>query len=124
MATIEIEVAHGLPRYTSTISDELQQVLYGVGCRDANTTITPDSALRYARRVIARVNKEEDNAEGHKIKTTTGIIEVLGLSHKRDKQCDPRLVWEMFHKIHHMYSDIKNKEEINAALLLTLLMSS
>ena len=25
----------------------------------------------------------------------------------------------MFHKIHHMYSDIKNKEEKNAALLLT-----
>ena len=25
----------------------------------------------------------------------------------------------MFHKIRHMYSDIKNKEEINAALLLT-----
>ena len=25
----------------------------------------------------------------------------------------------MFHKIYHMYSDIKNKEEINAALLLT-----
>ena len=27
----------------------------------------------------------------------------------------------MFHKIHHMYSDIKNKEEINAALLLTII---
>ena len=25
----------------------------------------------------------------------------------------------MFHNIHHVYSDIKNKEEINAALLLT-----
>ena len=25
----------------------------------------------------------------------------------------------MFHKIYHVYSDIKNKEEINAALLLT-----
>ena len=25
----------------------------------------------------------------------------------------------MFPKIHHMYSDIKNKEEINAALLIT-----
>ena len=25
----------------------------------------------------------------------------------------------MFHNIYHMYSDIKNKEEINAALLLT-----
>ena len=25
----------------------------------------------------------------------------------------------MFHRIYHMYSDIKNKEEINAALLIT-----
>ena len=25
----------------------------------------------------------------------------------------------MFHKVYHMYSDIKNKEETNAALLLT-----
>ena len=57
MATAEIEGAHGLPRDTSTISDELQQVLHGVGRRDANKTITPDSALRYARRVIGRVNK-------------------------------------------------------------------
>ena len=57
--------------------------------------------------------------EGQKRKTRTGIIKVLGLSHKREKQCDLRLAWEMFHKIHHMYSDIKNKEEINMALLLT-----
>ena len=42
---------------TSTISDELQQVLYGVGRRDTNNAITPASALRYARRVITRVNK-------------------------------------------------------------------
>ena len=62
MAKTEIEVAHGLPRDTTTISDELQQVLDGVGRRDANKTITPDSALRYARRVIVCVNKEEDNA--------------------------------------------------------------
>ena len=54
VATTEIEGAHGLPRNTFTISDELQQVLYGVGRRDANNTITPDSALRYAHRVIAR----------------------------------------------------------------------
>ena len=62
METTEIEGAHGLPRDTCTISDELQQVLYDMGRRDANNTITPDSALRYALRVIARVNKEEDNA--------------------------------------------------------------
>ena len=78
MATAEIEVAHGLPRDTCTISDELQQVIYGVGRRDANNTITPDSTLRYARRVIARVNKEENNAEGQKIKTRTRIIKVSG----------------------------------------------
>ena len=76
-----------------TISDELQQVLYGVGRRDANNTITPESALRYAHRVIASVNKEEDNADGHKRNKRTGIIKVSGLSHKRAKQCGPSLAW-------------------------------
>ena len=119
MATTEIEDSHGLQRDTTTISDELQQVLHGVGRRDVAKTITPDSALRYARRVIAQVNKEEDNAEGQKRKTKTGIIKIPGSSHKRAKQCDLRLAREMFHKIYHMYSDIKNKEDINAPLLLT-----
>ena len=32
-----------------------------------------------------------------------------------------RLAWEMFHKIYHMYSDINNKEETNAALLPTII---
>ena len=82
--TTEIEGAHGLPRDNCTISDELQQVLDGVGRRDANNTITPDSALSYACRVIARVNKEEDNVEGQKRKTRTAIIKVSGLSHKRE----------------------------------------
>ena len=90
-----------------------------MGRRDVAKTITLDSALRYDRRVIAFVNKEEENSEGQKRETVTGIIKVLGLIHKRGKQFDPRLAWEMFHKIYHMYSDIKNKEEINAALLLT-----
>ena len=85
VATTEIEGANGLPRDTSTISDELQQVIQGVGRRDANKTIAPDSALRYARRVITLVNKEEDNAEGQKRNTMTEIIKVSGLSHKRAK---------------------------------------
>ena len=54
-----------------------KKVLHGVGHQDANKTITADSALRYAHRVIARVNKEEDNAGGQKRKTTTGIIVVV-----------------------------------------------
>ena len=49
----------------------------------------------------------------------TGTIKVSGLRHKRENKCDPELAWEMFHSIYHMYSDIKNKEETNAALLLT-----
>ena len=108
MATTEIEGAHGLPRDTNTVSDELQHVIHGVGCRYANKTITPPSALRYARRVIPCVNKEEENAEGQKRKTTPGVIKVSGLIHKREKKCDPRLAWEMFHNIYHMYSDINN----------------
>ena len=57
--------------------------------------------------------------EGQKRKTRTGIITVSGFIDNRSNQCDPRLAWEMFHNIYHMYSDIKNKEEINVALLLT-----
>ena len=58
----EIEGAHGLPRDTNTISDEIQQVIHGVGRWDANKTIKIHSALRYFQRVIARVNKEKVNA--------------------------------------------------------------
>ena len=94
-------------------------MIHGVGRQDANTTISPHSTLRYARRGIACVDKEEENKEGHKRKTTSGIIKVLGLIHKREKKCDPRLAWEMFHRIYHMYSNINNKKETNANLLLT-----
>ena len=47
------------------------------------------------------------------------MIQVLGLSHKRAKQSDPRIAWFIFHNIYYMYSDIKNKEDINYAMLLT-----
>ena len=40
----------------------------------------------------------------------TGTIKVSGLSHIREKQNDLKLIWEMFHKIYPVYSDIKNKE--------------
>ena len=49
----------------------------------------------------------------------TGTIKFSGLSQNRAKQSDPKITWDMFHKIYHMYIDIKNKEETNAALLLT-----
>ena len=49
----------------------------------------------------------------------TVTIKVSGLSHKRAKKSDLKLAWEMFHKIYHTYSDIKNKEETNTYFLLT-----
>ena len=58
MTTSEIEGACGLTRDTTSISNEPQQVLHGVGRRYANKTITLDYVLRYARILIARVNKE------------------------------------------------------------------
>ena len=58
----EIEGVHGLPRDTNTISNELQQVMHGVGRQESNKTIKSRSTIRYACRVIARVNKEEKNA--------------------------------------------------------------
>ena len=47
------------------------------------------------------------------------MMKVLGLTHKRANKSDPRLDWFMFLKINRMYSEIKNKEEINTAMLLT-----
>ena len=57
--TTEMEGAHGLQKDTNTISDELQQVISGMGSQDSNNIIKTHSALRYAHRVIARLNKEE-----------------------------------------------------------------
>ena len=46
------------------------------------------------------------------------MIKVSGLSHKRGKQSDPRIVWFMFQNIYFIYRDIKNKVQRNADILL------
>ena len=46
------------------------------------------------------------------------MIKVSGLVHKGENKYDLRLAWFMFHKIYRMYSDINNKEEINAAMII------
>ena len=119
MVTSEIEGAHGLPMDTTSISNELQQVLHGMGRRHANNRIKMHSALRYTRRVTYLVNKEEEEAEGQKRKKMSGKIKVSGLNHNRENKSDLRLALEMFHTIYHMCSDINNTEETNAALLIT-----
>ena len=45
--------------------------------------IQSKSAQVYAHRVIQCTNREEEEAEGQKQKTRTGIIKVSGLIHNR-----------------------------------------
>ena len=82
---------------------EIQQVIHGAGCRDANKKPL-NRFLRSGtlRRVIERINKEEENTDLQKRNTTTGTIKISGLSRKRTKESYPRLDWEMFHNIYHM----------------------
>ena len=70
--TTEIEGSNALSRFTTAISNELQQLIHGVGCQDTNNRIKIDSTLRYAIKVFARENKEEENSEGQNRKMTTG----------------------------------------------------
>ena len=56
---------------------------------------------------------------GEKRTPKRGTIKVSGIIHKREKKTDPRLYWMMFQDIYLMYRDINNKEEGNAAIILT-----
>ena len=117
--TSEIYGAHGLPRDIQTFTDELQQVIHGVGGQSIGNGIKLASAQSYSRRLIQRVNISEERSKGQKRRTRKVMIKVSVLRHKRAKQSDPRLAWFMFHQIYPIYSEINNKEEINSAMLIT-----
>ena len=51
----------------------------------------------------------------------TATVKFYGLIHKRASQSGQTLAWDIFHKIYHMYSVIKNKEETNEAFLITIM---
>ena len=109
MATSEIDGAHGLPRGIASLTNELQQVIHDAGKQSISNDVQPKYAQRYFHRFIQCVNREKEEIEGYKRKTRTGMIEVLGLIHKREKLRDTRLAWFMFQIIYHMHHDIKNK---------------
>ena len=110
MTTSEIDGAHRLPIDIKTSTNDIQQVIYDLVQKIIGNAIKSEAAQRYSRRVIQIVNREEEEAEGQKRKTITGMIKVLGLNHNREKRSDPRLAWFMFHKIYCVYVDINNKE--------------
>ena len=119
METSEIEGAHGLQRDAIILSDELQQVLHGVGKRSVFRDIKSKSSYRYPRRVIERLKVKEVKAEGQKRTSRNGMIKLSSLSHKRADQGYPVLACLMFQKIYLMYCDINNKEQSNDSILLT-----
>ena len=55
-------------------------MLHYIGKRIIGNGIKPSSAQSYFRRLIKRVNGEEEGEEGQKQRTITGMINVLGLS--------------------------------------------
>ena len=65
-ATSEIEGGHGLPIDITSFTNDPRKVLHDVGKQRNGNGIKPQSAQRYARRVIRCVNREDEETEGHR----------------------------------------------------------
>ena len=57
VSTSELYGKHGLPRYATSLANELQQFLHGMGKFRISKEIKPSSAHRYFHGVIKQVNK-------------------------------------------------------------------
>ena len=75
--------------------------------------------MKYDRRVIEQVNKEEAKLERQKCTPNRGMIKLLGIRQNKAIQIKPIMAWLMFQIICLLYHNIKNKEEINTMMLLT-----
>ena len=62
MLASEFDVAHGLPTDAISLANELQQVIHDIGKCMISKEIKSSSTQRYARRVIKKINKEEEKA--------------------------------------------------------------
>jgi hypothetical protein len=110
VATAEIKAAHAQPVDRKRLAVQIDRVLDALPVTSRkvpSSNLASKSNLKYARRVIRRVNEKEPGMEGQKRRSKTGEIKVAGLSNKRAKQSDPRLAWAMFHSICTMYRDAK-----------------
>ena len=58
MATKEMGGEHGLPRDSRSLTNELQQVIHGIGKKRVVNKIQPNSSYSNDRRVMQWVNKE------------------------------------------------------------------
>ena len=95
--------------YVNTLGSELQLVIRAVKKRQSTKVITPKASSQYTRSVINRVNNIKDGRDNQRKKSRTGLVKVSSISNNRSRQSDPRLAWLMFHKIAHIYRDIREQ---------------
>ena len=84
VSVTEMKGAYSLPSTQKIIGDKLNSVLEALGKRASGTEIKTKQA--YAREIIHRVNRIEDEQVGQKRRSVTGEIKVSGLSKKCAKQ--------------------------------------
>ena len=101
-----------MPIDTATIAYELQCVVASVKKRPTCNKTAFKYAEKYCRTVMKQVNVSEDAHDKKKKKSITRFIKVSSLSNNRYKQSGTMLDWIMFHKIVHMYRDIKKQETV------------
>ena len=112
VATAEMKNLASQPQRTKRVAASLntliQQLNHSNQCKKRmRYDIQPQSKMKYARRVIRRVNSREPNAVNQIKNSKHGEVKVAGLSNQRAKQCDPRLAWYMFHAICNLYRHVK-----------------
>ena len=81
----EIEVDHGLPVETATISAELQYVVASVKSRPTCKKITHNAAAKYYHTVMKQVNVSKEAHDKQRKNTRTVLIKVSILSNNRPK---------------------------------------
>ena len=114
VAAVEIEGPNRLTIDTASIASELHSVVESVKARPTFKEIAPQSSENHCRTVVKRVNVTKEAHDKRSNKIRTGLIKFSSLSNNRAKQSDPRLYWIMFHKIAHMYRDIRKQENVQA----------
>ena len=107
VAWAKIECDHGFPIDFNTLGSELQLVIRAVNSRQSTKVITPKASSQYTRSVIKQVNNREDGHDNQRKNSRIGLVKVSSISNNISRQSDPRIAWMMFHKIDHMYRDIR-----------------
>ena len=90
------------PIDAASITYDMQKVIHLLGKIRVVNKIKPKSAYKYARRVIGRLNEEEEKPEVQKKSPKNGTMEVSRLSHNREEHINPILDWLMLQYIYNV----------------------